>query len=210
MKNNKIRVAIVAILFTLLSIAVMLVIYVSLQEVTPKEVIIKEEVIVSPQGDLGENFSKQGALDELTLILNGVRGDIEGQSLTLEARVDNAIKGEDIKVIPDDFMSKVHFPRDFAEDSVSTSISLGSLLMSTEIITKSTENELIQVSPIIGDPILGIYFDEVTRTAMIPMDIFIGKSSGFYYEMMYVNQEWKISPYSIVMGIKLVDIVSTE
>jgi hypothetical protein len=47
-------------------------------------------------------------------------------------------------------------------------------------------------------------------SAQIPLDIFIGKGTGMSFEMQYIDGEWKLNPYTAIMSLNLMSILSGE
>ena len=48
-----------------------------------------------------------------------------------------------------------------------------------------------------------IYLDKETNTAQIPINIFTGTYGSISFEMVYINNQWRLSPYSLLESVSL-------
>jgi hypothetical protein len=55
-----------------------------------------------------------------------------------------------------------------------------------------------------------IYMDKDTNSCYIPLDIFTGHYTATSIQMVYVNNEWKLNPYSLMLSIQLSDLISSK
>ena len=81
------------------------------------------------------------------------------------------------------------------------------LLSFVQQMNKNGNNNL---NPIYSDYDNVIYLDEKTNTAQIPVNIFTGTYGSISFEMVYINKQWRLSPYTLLESVSLSAQVSEQ
>lgn len=95
----------------------------------------------------------------------------------------------------------IRFVDVFADSPDMQTNTLQSLITFATVIQQTTGSEAI--APTSDTMWKNVYMDSETGTAFVPLALYAGPSSGFSFEMVYVDGEWKLSPYSILDAVRL-------
>ena len=77
------------------------------------------------------------------------------------------------------------------------------------IIKNLTEIGNENLNPVSNDTQY-VYLDETTRIAQVPLDYFTGVGGAVSMELVYVDGQWKLSPYSLLQSIQLANAKATQ
>lgn len=150
-----------------------------------------------------DEFTKQGAIDSLTSLLNKVKkGESKDEVLARFHALDK--KEKTVKdVVDEDVINRLYLPDVLNNDSMVTNTILA--LMS---ITSLADKEDVKINGVVN--LDEVIFDESTKTAHIPLDIYIGRFTGLQFEMVYNNNSWKLQPYTLMRAFQLSDFLSQQ
>lgn len=178
-----------------------------------KEINQQEPKIVYVEKNTGEtleNFTRKDAVKALNNILVNVGKDIEDNDRNVEERLkilekDNS-KIED--VLRKEVIDNLYLEEEFGQNNFNLRFIASGLLVYNRIITETIKIE--DFKPVLLDFDELVYFDRKLMSAQIPLDIFIGKGTGMSFEMQYIDGEWKLNPYTAIMSLNLMSILSGE
>lgn len=166
-----------------------------------KKNIVKEEIknktINKIETTQTQEFSKKDALEGLISLLKDVQNNELGIEKQLELIKD---KNNDLNsIINKDSLNWIYLT-DFMnnEDVQRTTIQI---LLS--FIQQMKNNGNKDLNPIYTDYENIIYLDKETNTAQIPINIFTGTYGSISFEMVYINNQWRLSPYSLLESVSL-------
>lgn len=110
-------------------------------------------------------------------------------------RLDN----DEHELVSDNLKKAVRFapetPKSFQSTTYQTLITINTIL---------TANGTKKIAPV--DPSKAadeIFMDSGVGMAFVPLSVFAGKGAAFNLQMVYVDKEWKLSPYALVEAVKL-------
>lgn len=152
---------------------------------------------------INQEFTKKSAVDSLTNIfmLFNEKKD-EYKDLTNKDAFDKIVNEEvEFKdIVLDEALSKVHLDDVLKTDDTYINVAL---------IMYSLMGQLGEMKPNIIDFNM-IYLDSKSSMAYIPLDVYTGSPNLLYIPLIYVDNEWKISPYSLIREIHLSDVLTRK
>ena len=164
-----------------------------------------ENVLPNRTDETKENFSKEGALEAATNMLKSFNA-VPSNKLS----IDDRIKGIDKDKKLDDYISasakSYLYLKDFMDKEEGYTTSSMAILA---IIKNLTEIGNENLNPVSTDTQY-VYLDETTRIAQIPLDYYTGVGGAVSLEMVYVDGQWKLSPYSLLQSIQLANAKATQ
>lgn len=146
-----------------------------------------------------ETFDKQSAINALEKMLNQVHD--RNNPKTAENRF-NEITQDNSKfkdIVSQDVLSRIHATDIFAKENYYINTVLTLLSVTNEISRIEQDNQIkVQVKDLNH-----VYLDEATKSAYIPLDIFTGKAHATTFQMVYVDNQWKLLPHSLLQAVEL-------
>lgn len=158
-----------------------------------------------------ENFNRTSAVNSLKDLFISIGQDPEDETKdTLESVANRLELLDDEKTDIEDIFNqetidKLYLAEEFKSDKFNRQFTASSLLIFYDIIV-SNDNE--DILPIIESYDDLVYLDSRFMTAHIPLDLFVGGSTGVAFEMQYVDGEWKLNPYTAMMSLNLMSILN--
>lgn len=145
---------------------------------------------------------------------NSLEGDqkaamLAAQTLLASAATDgdyqermSEVESGDMSSIPDEMKNGVYLSKSMDSDGARSStyqslIALNGLMIEGE------------VKPTSKDAVSAIQVDSANGIAYVPLGVFTGTDVPFSFEMVYVDGEWKLSPYSLLQSIKMSSALNT-
>lgn len=113
-----------------------------------------------------------------------------------EDRVKAIEKGDTSSLTPE-FTDSFRFTDAFAKDKSLQSVSYQSVIALSGAAFKSADD----IKPVSDQSWRSVYVDSEAGIAYVPMSIFTNTSIPFTFEMVYIDGEWKLAPYSLVQSI---------
>lgn len=110
-----------------------------------------------------------------------------------------SLEDGDISVVSEDVKNKVRFTGEFQSDKNYQSTTYQAILVLAIFLIEDNE----KIEPISEDIWEEVYLDQETGIAYVPLSVFYEKGTAFSLEMVYVDGEWKLAPYSILSAINL-------
>lgn len=95
----------------------------------------------------------------------------------------------------------IRFVDTFAESKDLQTNVYQSLVTFATLIQQTTGQD--KIAPLSVDMWKNVHVDSELGTAFVPLAAYAPQSAGFSFEMVYVDGEWKLSPYSIIDSVKL-------
>lgn len=157
-----------------------------------------EKVLPNRTDETKENFSKEGALKSATEMLKSFSSDPTSK-LSIDDRIKNIDNSKKIDSYISDTAKSYLYLKDFMNKDEGYAASTMAILA---IIKNLTDLGNENLEPVSSDTQY-IYLDEDTRIAQIPLDYYTGVGGAVSLEMVYVNGQWKLSPYSLLQSIQL-------
>lgn len=141
---------------------------------------------------------RQDALLAATEILNLANGPADATEFSEQlTKLDNG----DTSFINPELEGKIRFADIYNESDELKANVYQALITFSSLIKKATEAEEIKPS---SDTLWkNVYVDSELGIAQIPMTIFMGNQASFAMEMVYIDGEWKLAPYTLIEQIKL-------
>ena len=158
-----------------------------------------------------ENFNRTSAVTSLKDLFISIGQDpndeiedtLKSVSNRLELLDDEKTDIEDI--FNQETIEKLYFAEEFKNDKFNRQFAASTLLIYYDIIASNGNKDIL---PIIENYDDLVYLDSRFMTAHIPLDLFVGGSTGVAFEMQYVDGEWKLNPYTAMMSLNLMSILN--
>lgn len=139
---------------------------------------------------------REDAVAALTKILNTAHISPDGKEATERL---TALDKDDMSVVDPSLESLMQFSEDSTQGfKVST---YQALITISAVIHSSTVNE--NIVPAREDYLSITYADPEIGSVFIPLNVYVGQGAAFSFEMVYVDGEWKLAPYSLIDAVKL-------
>lgn len=139
---------------------------------------------------------REDAVTALTKILNTAHISPDGKEAT--ARLD-ALDKDDLSVVDPSLEDLMQFSEDSTPGfKIST---YQALITISAVIHSSTIDE--NISPTREDYLSITYADPEIGSVFVPLNVYVGQGAAFSFEMVYVDGEWKLAPYSLIDAVKL-------
>lgn len=120
----------------------------------------------------------------------------KSDGLTAEERADKIDEG-DYSVIDEELPKKIRLADVYSEDDMKKNV-YQALIAMTKYIAVDGE-----VKPVSDNSWQSVYVDSEVGIAYVPLTSFYDNGTVFSFEMVYVDGEWKFSPYSFMDIVKL-------
>ena len=143
-----------------------------------------EKVLPNRTDETKENFSKEGALEAATNMLKSFYAD-PSSNTSIEDRIKGIDKDKKIDGYVSDTAKSYLYLKDFMDKEEGYTTSAMAILAY-------------------------IYLDETTRIAQVPLEYYTGSGGAVSLEMVYVDGQWKLSPYSLIQAIQLANTKTTQ
>lgn len=160
-----------------------------------------------------ENFNKTSAVTSLKDLFISIGEDPKDEIKdTLESIANRLKLLDDEKVDIEDIFNqetidKLYLAEEFKNDKFNRQFAASSLLIYYDIIASNGNEGIL---PIIENYDDLVYLDSRFMTAHIPLDLFVGGSTGVAFEMQYVDGEWKLNPYTAMMSLNLMSVLNND
>lgn len=164
-----------------------------------------ENVLPNRTDETKENFSKEGALEAATNMLKSFNAD-PSNKLSIEDRIKGIDKDKKLDDYISDSAKSYLYLKDFMDKEEGYTTSSIAILA---IIKNLTEIGNENLNPVSNDTQY-VYLDETTRIAQVPLDYFTGVGGAVSMELVYVDGQWKLSPYSLLQSIQLANAKATQ
>ena len=164
-----------------------------------------ENVLPNRTDETKENFSKEGALEAATNMLKSFNAD-PSNKLSIEDRIKGIDKDKKLDDYISDSAKSYLYLKDFMDKEEGYTTSSMAILA---IIKNLTEIGNENLNPVSNDTQY-VYLDETTRIAQVPLDYFTGVGGAVSMELVYVDGQWKLSPYSLLQSIQLANAKATQ
>lgn len=164
-----------------------------------------ENVLPNRTDETKENFSKEGALEAATNMLKSFNAD-PSNKLSIEDRIKGIDKDKKLDDYISDSAKSYLYLKDFMDKEEGYTTSSIAILA---IIKNLTEIGNENLNPVSTDTQY-VYLDKTTRIAQIPLDYYTGAGGAVSLEMVYVDGQWKLSPYSLLQSIQLANAKATQ
>ena len=149
--------------------------------------------------------SKEGALEAATNMLKSFNAD-PSNKLSIDDRIKGIDKDKKLDGYVSDSAKSYLYLKDFMDKEEGYTTSAIAILA---IIKNLTEIGNENLNPVSND-IQYVYLDETTRIAQVPLDYFTGVGGAVSMELVYVDGQWKLSPYSLLQSIQLANAKATQ
>lgn len=150
-----------------------------------------------------DEFSKKGAIDSVTKLLNDVKK--KQSSKEIKTRFEELSKDDNklTAIIDKKVIDRYYLPDSLNTDEMKVNTTMALL----SIVSLMDKGDIQLPSSVKLDDVV---FDKHTKTAYVPLDIYIGRFTGVGFEMVYENKTWKLNPYSLMRSIQLSDFLSSR
>lgn len=139
---------------------------------------------------------REDAVQALTKILNTAHISPGNKEATERLA---ALDKDDLSVVDPGLEELIQFSEDSTPGfKIST---YQGLITVSAVVHSSTINE--NITPTREDYLSITYADPEIGSVFIPLNIYVGQGAAFSFEMVYVDGEWKLAPYSFIDAVKL-------
>ena len=161
-----------------------------------------ENVLPNRTDETKENFSKEGALEAATNMLKSFYAD-PSNKLSIDDRIKGIDKDKKLDGYVSDSAKSYLYLKDKEEGYTTSAMAI--LAIIKNLIEIGNEN----LNPVSNDTQY-VYLDETTRIAQVPLDYYTGVGGAVSMELVYVDRQWKLSPYSLLQSIQLANAKATQ
>lgn len=113
------------------------------------------------------------------------------------------IESGDFSSIPDEMQKAVHLS-DSMDSEGARSSTYQSLVALNALMIKG------EAKPTSPDAVSAIQIDSENGIAYVPLGVFTGSDVPFSFEMVFVDGEWKLAPYSLLQSIQMSSAINTD
>lgn len=108
-----------------------------------------------------------------------------------------ALDTGDVSVVSEDLENRIRFQDDFKIDENLQATTYQSLMV---LATYISEEDFAFVSEDVWEE---VYVDQEAGVAFVPVSAFYSQGSTFSLEFVYIDGEWKLSPYSFLNAVNM-------
>lgn len=112
----------------------------------------------------------------------------------------NNIENGDLDVFGEEYLSSIYFPTVVQSDIIYQTLAHQSLYSLASILSNFGNQEIAVVDTSSYEQ---VYIDELTGRAYVPIAIFTTDNNPIVLELVFVNGEWLIDPYSYTQAVKM-------
>lgn len=141
---------------------------------------------------------RKDALNAATEILNLANGPSDGDEFSsILTKLDEG----DLSVVDESLDSKIRFTDIYADSNDLKANVYQALITFSSLIKKTTDTE--EIKPASDTLWKEVFVDSELGIAQVPMTVYMGQQASFAMEMVYVDGQWQLAPYSLIEQIKL-------
>lgn len=111
------------------------------------------------------------------------------------------LDNNDSSFITDNFIELIQFNDTFNESEDARITVYQSLIALTH--TMNNANEIKVITPTNDLAFKNVFVDQEAGQAFVPIEVFTGQETFFSLEFVYVDNEWKFSPYTFVEAVRM-------
>jgi hypothetical protein len=161
-----------------------------------KEIVYKKVNYKSVKSGEKQEFTKKAAIEGVISLLK----DVQNENMSVTEQINQIKENKNINdIIPKNAFNRIYLTDFMVDDNVKVSTAT-SLLSFVDLIEKNGNKD---IKPLTNDYNNVVYLDENSKTAQVPVNIFTGTSGSISFEMIYIDDEWKLSPYSLLESLSL-------
>lgn len=142
-----------------------------------------------------QEFTKKEAVNAAVSMLKDIQKDDIDKQLKLAE--DNNSKIDE--VVPKNSLNWIYLTDYMNKDEIEKTTVL-SLLSFVQQLQKNGNKD---IKPLSSDFDNIIYIDSKTKTAQVPVNLFTGTYGSISFEMVYINNQWRFSPYTFLESVAL-------
>ena len=147
-----------------------------------------------------KNMTRQNAVDAATQLLKAVQKAPDGKMSEAD-RIKALKNNTDPKtLVGQDAWDKIYLSDFMGSDKRGAKLTAQALLNVVSSIESSGNNNL---TPSQMDYNGAVYLDTKTKTAYVPLNLYTNASTNISLEMIYVDGQWKLSPFSLISEISI-------
>lgn len=146
-------------------------------------------------------LTREGSLEATTILLRALNKSPQ-EGLTLKDRLDEVSKEnfDKNKVFTEEGWNLLNLSDFMKTDPRGEVLIAQSMLSILNVIEESGNKDITPASV----PLEGvIYFDKEMKISFIPVDLFTNAPTKLSFEMVYVDGEWLLQPYTIISQIAI-------
>ncbi len=161
-----------------------------------KEIVYKKVNYKSVKSGEKQEFTKKAAIEGVISLLK----DVQNENMSVTEQINQIKENKNINdIIPKNASNRIYLTDFMADDNVK--VSTATALLSFVDLIKNNGNK--DIKPLTNDYNNVVYLDENSKTAQVPVNIFTGTSGSISFEMIYIDNEWKLAPYSLLESLSL-------
>lgn len=155
----------------------------------------------SSESSQKEEFTREGAVKATEVMLKELQKS-PVKDLTLEARAKEVASGkyDKTRIFTEAGWSKLRLVDFMKKDPRGAVLSAQSML---SVINSIEEAKNKEMKPTSIDYSGAVYFDKELNTAYVPVDLYTNAPTNLSFEMVYLNGEWILQPYSLIAQIAI-------
>ena len=161
-----------------------------------KEIVYKKVNYKSVKSGEKQEFTKEAAVEGVISLLK----DVQNENMSVTEQINQIKENKNINdIIPKNAFNRIYLTDFMTDDNVKVSTAIA--LLSFVDLIKNNGNK--DIKPLTNDYNNVVYLDENSKTAQVPVNIFTGTSGSISFEMIYIDNEWKLAPYSLLESLSL-------
>lgn len=161
-----------------------------------KEIVYKKVNYKSVKSGEKQEFTKKAAIEGVVSLLK----DVQNENMSVTEQINQIKENKNINdIIPKNAFNRIYLTDFMVDDNVKVSTAI-SLLSFVDLIKNNGNKD---IKPLTNDYNNVVYLDENSKTAQVPVNIFTGTSGSISFEMIYIDNEWKLAPYSLLESLSL-------
>lgn len=164
---------------------------------TPPETVEKVEVVTRSVTGKSVEEDRQDAVDALTELLKTADKSPDEEMIPSERLL--ALDKNDFSVVDKNLEGMIHYS---ADSNVDFKVSTYQSLITIAAVVKSSSPGG-EIRPIADQYTNFTYADPEVGTVFVPLGIYVSDGAVFSFEMVYVDGEWKLAPYSLLKAVQL-------
>lgn len=149
---------------------------------------------------------KIAALEQATALFN--EASAEDSEVFMEAMESLDSDGLEAEAANGNLLAYIRFVDTFEESEERQVNAVQTVLTLAEVASQFAENDAI--APISDEAWSLVHVDSTTGVAYVPLEAFTGTQTGYSLTMVYVDDEWKLDPYSLLDSVTLAAMIQNN
>lgn len=147
-----------------------------------------------------KGMTRQSAVSAATKLLQAVQVAPDGKTSEADRLKQLKANTDPKKILTQDTWDQIHLSDFMSSDKRGPKLTAQALLNVVSSIESDGNKSL---TPAKMDYTGVVYLDNTTKTAYVPLNLYTDASTNISLEMVYINGQWKLSPFSLISEISI-------